>query len=95
MLKKDKAEVTDEVWTSERVKSFLDLIPPEDTNADFHALYTAYKSMRLDNFEEFLGYFTDAGRNFNAVNAAGETVAVIISQHKQGTPYGEALSKVS
>ena len=95
MLKKDKEKVIDEVWTPDRVKSFLDLTPPEDINADFHALYTAYKSMRLDNFEEFLGYFSEAKRNFNATDPSGQKLSDIIAQHRLGAPYAEALAKAS
>jgi hypothetical protein len=91
MIKKDKAEILDEVWTEERVRSFLDLVPPTGINADFHALYTAYKCMRLDNFEEFVDFFAQAKRNFDATNQNGETVLDIIKQHRQGTDYAAAL----
>ncbi len=56
-LKKDKEKVLDEVWTQERVRDFLDVKPAEDLEADFHVLLKAYQSMRLENFEEFIGFF--------------------------------------
>ncbi len=95
MLKKDKEKILDEVWTEDRVKDFLNIQPPEGVNADFHALKSAYTSMRLENFEEFLGFFAQANRDFNATNPAGQTVATIISQHRHGVPYLEALKKHS
>lgn len=93
MEKKDKVKILDEVWTEERVKKFLGLIPPEGVNADFHALYSAYTNMRIENFEEFVDFFAQTGRDFNATNKSGETVASIISKHRRGTPYLEALQR--
>jgi len=93
MLKKDKEKVLDEVWTEDRVKDFLNILPPEGVNADFHALNSAYTSMRIENFEEFLGFFAEANRDFNATNNADQTVATIIGQHRHGTPYLEAIEK--
>ena len=57
MGKKDKEKVLDEVWTEERVHSFLDIQPPAGEDPDFHALLSAYRSMRLENFEQFLSFF--------------------------------------
>lgn len=91
MLKKDKQKVLDEVWTEDRIKSFLDIQPAEDVDADFHALSTAYKSMRLDDFQIFLGFFKSANRNLDATNPAGETLLSIVRQHRKGDVYGEAL----
>ena len=93
MLKKDKQKVLDEVWTPERIKGFLDLAPPADTDADFHVLYTAYKSMRLEDFEQLLGFFADAGRNFHACNESGENLQQIIAKHRKGGEYIDALGK--
>ena len=95
MLKKDKEKILDEVWTIDRVKDFLNIQPPEGVNADFHALSSAYTSMRLENFEEFLDFFAASKRDFSATNEAGETVATIISQHRKGAHYLEAIKKVS
>ena len=93
MQKKDKQKVLDEVWTEERIKSFLDLEAPADTDTDFHTLYTAYKSMRLDDFQIFLKFFSEAGRNFNASNKTGENLLSLVSNHHHGKDYAEALQK--
>lgn len=95
MLKKDKVKILDEVWTEERIKSFLNILPPEGVNTDFHILSSAYTSMRIENFEEFLEFFAEAKRDFNATNKSGQTIATIIKQHRHGTPYLEALKKYS
>ncbi|HEY9032368.1 MAG TPA: PA4642 family protein [Pseudomonadales bacterium] len=93
MQKKDKQKVIDEVWTEEHIRSFLTIEPPAGEDADFHALYTAYKSMRLDDFETFLQLFADAGRNFQAVGQQGHSVIDIMRQHRQSNGYASALAR--
>ena len=90
-LKKDKEKVLDEVWTEERVKDFLNVQPAEAVEADFHVLLKAYQAMRLENFEEFVGFFVAEGRNINAKGPAGETVLAIVSQHRSSVEYAEVL----
>lgn len=91
MSKKDKEKILDEVWTEERVKDFLELTVPADVNADFFILSAAYKNMRVENFEQFLGFFTTAKRDLNATDEKGRTVLAIISTHRKGTAYATAL----
>ncbi|NRB37646.1 MAG: hypothetical protein HRU20_04155 [Pseudomonadales bacterium] len=93
MLKKDKVKVLDEVWTEERVKAFLDLETLEGVNADFHVLNMAYKNMRLENFEQFLAFFTAAKRDLNAQDEKGRTLLSLIAAHKKAAPYAEALKE--
>lgn len=90
-LKKDKEKVLDEVWTEQRVKDFLEIKPAEDIEADFHVLLKAYQSMRLENFEEFVGFFVAEGRNINATNPKGESVLSIIKQHRNSSAYASIL----
>ena len=90
-LKKDKEKVLDEVWTEDRVKSFLDLLPPEGENADFHMLHKAYQSMRDNDFEKFVGFFIAAGKDLNAQNQKGRTVLSIVEEHRHGKPFAEIL----
>ncbi len=90
-LKKDKAKVLDEVWTEQRVKDFLDVKPAEDLEADFHVLLKAYQSMRLENFEEFVGFFAAENRNINATNPNGETVLFIMKQHRKSSDYAAVM----
>lgn len=92
MLKKDKAKVLDEVWTEDRVHSFLDLQPAEGVDADFHVLLKAYQSMRVSDFELFIGFFQAAGRDINAKNPAGQTLLDIVSQHRNSSEFAAALT---
>ena len=58
--RKDKKKVVDEVWTPERVRSFLSLEPPAGVDADFHRLRRAYQSMKVEDFEDFIDMFVEA-----------------------------------
>jgi hypothetical protein len=92
-LKKDKEKVLDEVWTQDRVKDFLNVKPADDIEADFHVMLKAYQSMRLENFEEFVGFFKAEGRDLNATNPKGQTALSIIKQHNKSGAYVEILEK--
>ena len=92
-MKKDKQKVVDEVWTEERIQSFLDLEPPPGEDRDFHTLYTAYKSMRLEDFETFLDFYANAGRNFQARNQQGEQLTDIIAEHRTGREFAQAIER--
>lgn len=92
-LKKDKEKVIDPVWGEERIREFLDLLPPEGENADFHKLLTAYRSMRHEDFDKFVSFFVEANGDLNAQNNQGETVADIIVTHRYGTPYLESIKQ--
>lgn len=91
--KKDKEKVLDEVWTTEHIKSFLDILPPDGLDRDFHALNTAYKSMRLEDFSTFVGFFVAGKRNLKAKNAYGETALDVMKQHRQGADYVRILEQ--
>ncbi|MCB1632679.1 MAG: PA4642 family protein, partial [Pseudomonadales bacterium] len=52
MLRKEKKKVVDEVWTDERIRRFLHLLPPEGVDCDFHRLRRAYQAMRPEDFED-------------------------------------------
>lgn len=70
-----------EDWSDERIKGFLNRIPPEGESADFHALYNAYKHMRAFDFERFLKVFVEAGRNVDATNPEGKTLLDLVREH--------------
>lgn len=70
-----------EHWSDERVKSYLNRQAPAGENADFNALYIAYKHMRPADFERFLTFFKAEGRDVNAKNAQGITFLELVQQH--------------
>ena len=90
-MKKDKEKVIDEVWTEQRIKSFLEVKSHDAVATDFHALLKAYQSMRVEDFEKFIGFFTNEGRDMNATNPRGENVLSIVSQHRNSGDYARIL----
>lgn len=92
-MKKDKEKVLDEVWTEDHVRSFLDVRPHDGTDPDFFMLLKAYHSMRAEDFELFLSFFTGQGRQLDAAGRDGRTLADIIGEHRHGAPYLDALRR--
>ena len=91
-MRPDKAKVVDEVWDEQRIRSFLDKAPlAAGMDPDFSALLYAYRSMRPDDFEVFINWFRQAGRNLEAENDYGETLLDIIAEHRLAQPFREIL----
>ena len=90
-MKKDKEKVLDEVWTEDHVRSFLSVRPHDGSDENFHMLLKAYQSMRADDFELFVGFFTAEGRDVNATGKNGSSVLEIVQTHRLGTEYAEVL----
>jgi len=90
-LKKDKQKILGEVFDEERVKSFLDYLPPEGVSRDFHLLEKAYRGMNIDNFVSFIDFFKQAGLDINSTNPDGLSIVQVIQEHKQATSYVQAL----
>ena len=91
MLRKDKAKVIDEVWTEERVREFLHLLPVSGRDPDFHILLRSYQSMRAEDFQKLVGFFLEAGGNLNAAGPDGRTVLDIIETHRNSRAYADIL----
>jgi hypothetical protein len=90
-MKKDKQKVLDEVWTEERVRSFLDVRPHDGSDENFHMLLKAYQSMRPSDFELFIEFFREQNRDINARDREGRSVYDIVSGHRRGAPYAAVL----
>ena len=91
-LKKDKQKVLGEVFDDERVRGFLNGAPPEGMSQDFYLLERAYRSMNIDNFRTFVGFFKDAGHELTATNNNGHTLADLIATHRNGGEYLQAIT---
>jgi hypothetical protein len=91
-MKKDKKRIEEEQWSEEQLLSYLDFKTLDGTDPDFHCLYRAYTRMNASVFEVFVDRFTEAGRNLNAVNKTGQTLADIIADHEKGKAYLSALA---
>ena len=89
--KKDKKKVVVETFDDERIKTFLLAVPHGDINADYYVLEKSYRGMNEENFASFVRFFVEAGRDINAKNPQGLTLAQIVAQHRHGVEYLEAL----
>lgn len=88
----DKPKVIGEEWSDERVKSFLSITPYDTTlNPDYQVLIKAYQAMRAGDFERFLVFFTEAGRDLNALSENGQTILDHIGEHRRSVEYVAAL----
>lgn len=76
-----------EEWSDERISGWLNLLPPEGENADHHLLQRAYQSMRAYDFERFIQFFLDAGKDINAPDAQGRTFLSVICRHTPSTDF--------
>ena len=83
--------VTDEWFTDERVKSFLDMQPVAGEDADYHVLLKAYRGMVPEAFERFIEFFVEAGRNLDAPGPGGKTLLKLASEHRNSTEYVRIL----
>jgi hypothetical protein len=88
-----QAAVTDEWWSDERVKSFLDMEPTAGEDADYHVLLKAYRGMVPEAFARFIAFYTEAGRNLNAPGPGGKTILQLINEHRHGTEYAQILKQ--
>jgi hypothetical protein len=92
--RKDKKKVVDEVWTPERVRSFLDLEPPAGIDADFHRLRRAYQSMRVEDFEDFVEMFSAAGGKFDTRGPEGKTLVEELRTHAHGASFASVIESL-
>jgi hypothetical protein len=91
-LKKDKQKVLGEVFDDARIKTFLEYEAYGDANPDFHVLEKAYRGMKAENFETFIGFFNDDKRDINAVGPEGKTILQIVREHRHGSDYEAILT---
>jgi hypothetical protein len=91
-MRKDKEKVLDEVWTEDHVRSFLQVRPHDGSDENFHMLLKAYQSMRAEDFELFLQFFTAEKRDVNATGKDGRSVLDIVKTHRHGVEYVSILT---
>ncbi|SFL94088.1 PA4642 family protein [Marinobacter zhejiangensis] len=88
----EKPKVIGEELNDERIKDFLNLRPySADDNPDYFVLIRAYQSLRAGDFERFVGFFKEAGRDLNALSNDGQTILDHISEHGRSAEYVPCL----
>jgi len=91
--RKDKKKVIGEPMTDDQIRVFLDSMPESGVDADFHALQRAYRSLREEDFERFVRFFSEAGRNVGARDPQGHSLADIVATHAQSATYLDILQR--
>lgn len=90
-MKRDKQRVEGEQWGEDQLRMYLDFNTYDGTDRDFHCIYRAYTRMNETTFTEFIRLFKAEGRNLNATNKSGQTLADLLRHHQQASGYLEAL----
>lgn len=90
-MRKDKQKVIGEEISDESIKLFLEPEPADDTPASLHKLIKAYRGLRVDDFERFIGFFTEAGYDLQAKDAKGRDFVDLIGDQRQAAPYIEVI----
>lgn len=90
-MRKDKKQVIGEEMNDDAIKLFLDVEPADDTPSSLHKLIKAYRSLRIDDFERFIGFFVEAGYDLGAKDANGQDFVALIQDQRQAEPYIEVI----
>ncbi len=90
-MRKDKKQVIGEEIGDEPIKLFLAVEPADDTPPSLHKLVKAYRGLRIDDFERFLGFFVAAGYDLNATDAQGHDFIALIQDQRLAEPYIDAI----
>ena len=90
-LKKDKQKVTEEVFTSDMLRSFLRAPVPSEDEDDYRRLLFAYRGMPVEAFTVYLELFVEAGHNLFAKDAKGQTFGEYLKCFTSQKAYSEAF----
>lgn len=92
-MRRDKARVEGEHWGDERFEEYLNFKTYDGTDVDFHCLYRAYTRMNAKTFARFVALFKEQGRNVQATDKDGVTLAELIKTHHLGEDYLAVLAE--
>ncbi|QLC73900.1 PA4642 family protein [Pseudomonas sp. LPB0260] len=90
-MRKDKKQVIGEEIGDESIKLFLDVEPADATPPALHKLIKAYRGLRVDDFERFVGFFVEAGYDLDAKDEQGNDFIALIQDQRQAEPYIEVI----
>ncbi|WXL24765.1 PA4642 family protein [Ectopseudomonas mendocina] len=86
-MRKDKKQVIGEEISDEQIKRFLNEEPADATPPSLHKLIKAYRGLRVDDFERFVGFFVEAGFDLNAKDAQGNDFVALIQDQRFAESY--------
>ena len=92
-MRKDKKQLIGDEIGDEQIKLFLDFEPVDATSPSLHKLIKAYRGLRIDDFERFLGFFVAAGFDVDGKDAQGKTFIDLIADQRNALEYIELIEK--
>jgi hypothetical protein len=92
-MRKDKKQVIGDEIGDEQIKLFLDFEPVDATSPSLHKLIKAYRGLRIDDFERFLGFFVAAGYDVDGKDEQGKTFVDLIADQRNALEYIELIEK--
>ncbi|KRW62502.1 PA4642 family protein [Pseudomonas sp. TTU2014-080ASC] len=90
-MRKDKKQVIGEEISDEQIKRYLNEEPADATPPSLHKLIKAYRGLRVDDFERFIGFFVEAGFDLNAKDAQGNDFVALIQDQRFAESYIEII----
>lgn len=82
-----------EEWSDERLKTFLDVLPPESMPREYNILLRAYRGMTAELFARFIVFYGEAGMDINVSLNDGSTFLDLVSRHRMSGEYVEILKQ--
>ena len=92
-MRKDKKQVIGDEIGDAQIKLFLDFEPVDATSPSLHKLIKAYRGLRVDDFERFLGFFREAGYDLDGKDEHGKTIIELIKDQRNAPEYIELVEK--
>lgn len=90
-MRKDKKQVIGEEIGDDAIRLFLAVEPADDTPPALHKLIKAYRGLRVDDFERFVGFFVEAGYDLKACDSRGNDFIALIRDQRMAEPYIEVI----
>ena len=90
-MRKDKKQVIGEEISDDSIKLFLAVEPADTTPPSLHKLVKAYRGLRVDDFERFVGFFVAAGYDLSATDAQGNDFIALIQDQRNAGHYIEVI----
>ena len=92
-MRKDKKQVIGDEIGDDQIKLFLDFEPVDATSPSLHKLIKAYRGLRIDDFERFLGVFKAEGLDFDGKDEHGNDFVALIKDQRNAQDYIELIEK--
>ncbi|WP_459747881.1 PA4642 family protein [Pseudomonas sp. 3A(2025)] len=92
-MRKDKKQIIGDEIGDDQIKLFLEFEPVDATSPSLHKLIKAYRGLRIDDFERFLGFFREAGYDLDGQDEKGNTFVDLIKDQRNAEEYIELIDQ--